>query len=79
MAATENQKASSAVTTWLADSNYQIVGVRVNGRDVNVTVEGDGELSPAQLLANQVARSLGRPVVITLRAVPIQRSDSDGK
>ncbi len=35
MAATENQKASSAVTTWLADSNYQIVGVRVNGRDVN--------------------------------------------
>jgi uncharacterized hydrophobic protein (TIGR00271 family) len=76
--AAENQRASSAVTTWLAGSNYQIVGVKVNNRDVNVTVEGTGELKPAQALANQVAQSLGRSVVITLRAVPIQRSNSDG-
>lgn len=78
MLAAENQKASSAVTTWLDGSNYQTLGVKVNGRDVVVTVEGDGELKPARLLANQIARALGRPVVMTLRAVPIQKSDSDG-
>lgn len=76
--AADNQKASTVVTTWLAGSNYQPLGVKVNGRDVTVTVEGDGQLKPAQLLANQIARALGRPVVITLRTVPIQRSDSDG-
>lgn len=76
--AADNQKASNAVTSWLADSNHQALSVRVNGQNVIVTVEGDGELKPTQLLANQIARSLGRPVVITLRTVPIQRSNSDG-
>lgn len=76
--ATENQKASSAVTSWFAGSNYQVLGVKVNGQDVVVTVEGIGELQPAQSLANQIARTLGRPVVMTLRAVPIQKSNSEG-
>jgi uncharacterized hydrophobic protein (TIGR00271 family) len=74
--AADNQKASGEVTAWLAGTNYQVASVKVNGRDVIVTVEGSGELNPAQLLANQIARSLGRPIAIVVRTVPAQRSDS---
>lgn len=75
--ATDNQKASSEVKTWLADTNYQVVNVNVNGRDVIVTVEGSGTLKPARSLANQIARALGRPIVINVRLLPAERTDSE--
>jgi hypothetical protein len=44
----------------------------VNENIVSATVEGSGELKPAQQLANQLAVALNRPVLLNLRTLPAQ-------
>jgi uncharacterized hydrophobic protein (TIGR00271 family) len=76
--AIESKNATSIVEQWLDGTLYQVATVKVTERAVFVTVEGGGELKPVQQLANQLASSLQRPLIVTLRTVPAQSSASEG-
>jgi uncharacterized hydrophobic protein (TIGR00271 family) len=76
--AKENNNATADVRKWLEGTSYQVDMVKVNNRVVIATVEGTGELKPVQLLANQLALTLRRPVLLNLRTLPAQVSVSSG-
>lgn len=76
LAAAENQKATSEVKAWLDGTTHRVVSIQVNGRTVVATIEGYGDLKPRQDLANQLARVLGHPVIVTVREVPAQEVSS---
>jgi uncharacterized hydrophobic protein (TIGR00271 family) len=71
-----NQNATAEVQQWLEGTSYQVVTVNVNDRVVIATVEGSGELKPTQQLANQLAATLNRPVLLNLRVLPAQLGTS---
>jgi len=73
-----NNTATVTVQNWLQGTSYQVDTVSVNGRVVSVTVDGTGQLKPLQQLANQLARALGHPVLLNVRTVPAQNSESQG-
>jgi len=74
--ATENANATTEVQNWLQGTSYQVDTVSVNGQVVSVTVDGTGQIKPLQQLANQLARTLGQPVLVNLRTIPAQNSAS---
>jgi uncharacterized hydrophobic protein (TIGR00271 family) len=76
--ALESRKAAGEVNRWLAGTSHQLVATTVEGRRVTVLVEGDGELRPLEQLANDLAATLGRPVLVRLRVVPSQSQASNG-
>jgi uncharacterized hydrophobic protein (TIGR00271 family) len=73
-----NHNATAEVQKWLEGTSYQVITVNVNDKVVIVTVEGSGELKPAQQLANQLAAALNRPVLLNLRTLPAQLGASSG-
>jgi hypothetical protein len=74
--ARENQTATLEVEKWLEGTSYHLDMVNVNDRVVTVTVEGSGERKPLQRLANQLALTLDRPVLVTMRTLPAQTTES---
>ena len=72
----DNNTATVAVQNWLQGTSYQVDTVSVNGRAVSVTVDGSGQLKPLRQLANQLATALGRPILLYVRTVPAQNSES---
>jgi len=76
--AKENNNATADVRKWLEGTSYQVDMVKVNDRVVIATVEGTGELKPVQQLANQLALTLRRPVLVNLRTLPAQLGASSG-
>jgi uncharacterized hydrophobic protein (TIGR00271 family) len=76
--ALENRAAAANVTHWLQGTNYQVVGTTVNGRIVTASIDGIGELQPMQQLADELAATLRRPVVLRLRVIPSQSQESGG-
>jgi uncharacterized hydrophobic protein (TIGR00271 family) len=75
--ALEERAALQEVDAWLDGAAYHIIAVNVNDRTVVVTVDGDGELRPLKELANTLALTLKRPVVVNLRVVPSQVESSE--
>jgi uncharacterized hydrophobic protein (TIGR00271 family) len=75
--ALEERAALQEVDAWLDGASYHIIAVNVNDRTVVVTVDGDGELRPLKELANTLALTLKRPVVVNLRVVPSQVESSE--
>jgi hypothetical protein len=53
-----------------------VVAITVNDRLVIVTVEGAGELRPLRELADNLATTLGHPVIVNLRTIPTQSEAS---
>ncbi|HEY6409694.1 MAG TPA: DUF389 domain-containing protein [Ktedonobacteraceae bacterium] len=76
MSAKGNAKATVEVQKWLADTSYRIDTVNANDGVVEVTVEGNGPLKPAQQLANQLAVALDHPVNVELRVLPVLKVKS---
>jgi uncharacterized hydrophobic protein (TIGR00271 family) len=76
LSAGENAHATAEVQQRLAGTSYQVDTVNTNDEAVEVTVEGNGPLKPAQQLANQLAVALGHPVVVELRVIPALRVTS---
>jgi hypothetical protein len=76
--ALENRAAAANVTQWLQGTSYQVVGTTVNGRFVTASIDGIGELQPMHELADALAATLGRPVVLRLRVIPSQIQESGG-
>jgi uncharacterized hydrophobic protein (TIGR00271 family) len=76
MSAKGNAKATVEVQKWLADTSYRIDTVNANDGIVEVTVEGNGPLKPAQQLANQLAVALDHPVIVELRVLPVLKVTS---
>jgi uncharacterized hydrophobic protein (TIGR00271 family) len=74
--ALETRAAQGDVSKWLAGTNHQSVSVSVRDKLVIATVEGSGELHPLNELADQLAQTLERPVVVNLRVVPSQMEAS---
>ena len=74
----DNNTATVTVQNWLQGTSYQVDTVSVNGRVVSVNVDGTGQIQPLQQLANQLARALRRPILLNLRTVPAQNSESQG-
>ncbi len=72
----DNNTATVTVQNWLQDTSYQVDTLSVNGRVVSVTVDGTGQLKSLQQLANQLARALRRPILLNVRTVPAQNSES---
>ena len=72
----DSNTATVTVLNWLQGTSYQVDTVSVNDRVVSVTVDGTGQTKPLQQLANQLARALGRPILLNIRTVPAQNSES---
>jgi uncharacterized hydrophobic protein (TIGR00271 family) len=72
----ENNTATVTVQNWLQGTSYQVDTVSVNDRVVSVTIDGTGQIKPLQQLANQLATTLGQPVLVNLRTIPAQNSES---
>jgi uncharacterized hydrophobic protein (TIGR00271 family) len=70
--ALDSRTASQDVALWLEGTTHQVVSTQVQDNKVAVTIEGTGELRPLRSLANQLAVTLNRPVVVHLRVVPSQ-------
>jgi uncharacterized hydrophobic protein (TIGR00271 family) len=66
----ENQNATEEIQQWLDGTSYQVVAVNVNDRVVMATIEGSGDMMPTQQLADKLAETLGRPVLLNLRTLP---------
>jgi uncharacterized hydrophobic protein (TIGR00271 family) len=75
----DNNSATVTVQNWLQGTSYQADTVSVNDRVVSVTIDGTGQIKPLQQLANQLARALRRPILLNLRTVPAQNSESQGQ
>ena len=75
--ALEERAALQDVDAWIDGSSYHIIAVTVNDRTVVATVDGDGALRPLKELANTLALTLKRPVMVNLRVVPSQIESSD--
>ncbi|MEZ5373376.1 MAG: DUF389 domain-containing protein [Microthrixaceae bacterium] len=68
-------QARAEVTDWLgADSEFAIVSVEVDQRDVTVNLVGPGDPPPAAQLAQRLAAGLDRPVRLDLQWVPRNRA-----
>jgi uncharacterized hydrophobic protein (TIGR00271 family) len=76
MSAKGNAQATAEVHSWLAGTSYRVDMVNANDGVVEVTVEGNGPLKPAEQLANQLAVALDHPVIVELRVLPVQRVTS---
>lgn len=74
--ALENRAAQRDVAAWLEGTDHQVVSVNVRDKLVIATIEGSGQLNPLGQLANQLAQTLERPVVVNLRTVPSQLEPS---
>jgi uncharacterized hydrophobic protein (TIGR00271 family) len=74
--ALQRRAAVAEVETWLAGSTYEPLEVELYEQRVNVTVEGSGELPTLRTLANALAKTLERPIVVNLRALPTQMESS---
>jgi uncharacterized hydrophobic protein (TIGR00271 family) len=72
----QNQRATAEVYEWLEGSSFQVVSVSVYDQIVTATIEGTGEMNPTEQLANQLAATLNRPVLVKLRIIPVQLSGS---
>jgi uncharacterized membrane protein len=72
----QNQKSAEEVSAWLEGTSYNFIAINLNERTVVATIEGSGELPPAQALANRLATVLERPVVLNLRVLPAQVNTS---
>lgn len=70
--ALDSQEATGVTNQWLAGTTHRAVSVHVNDRLVVVTVEGTGELRPLKELADGLATTLDRPVLVNLRVIPTQ-------
>jgi uncharacterized hydrophobic protein (TIGR00271 family) len=68
----ENRAAIQDVRDWLAETTHQVAKVNVDDQIVVVTIEGYGELRPLRQLANALADTLKRPVIVDLRTIPSQ-------
>jgi uncharacterized hydrophobic protein (TIGR00271 family) len=76
--ANENRIATTEVEKWLEGTTYTVDTVRVNDRITLVTVEGSGALNSLQSLANNLASTLKRPMLVKLRTIPVQTGASTG-
>ncbi len=73
----EDCAATAEIDAWAKGTTHRVVAVQVQGGEVLTTIEGQGDLPPLKPLANELAKTLGRPVVVTLRVVPAELSSSD--
>jgi len=66
-AATNQQLAETTVAAWLApDPSFAVVGVKVSGDRVDVTVAGPGDPPDPETLQSQLTTALGGPVQLDL-------------
>jgi len=72
----DNNTATVEVQKWLQGTSYQVDMVDITDNTVIVTIEGTGQLKPLQQLANQLSRTVGRQILVNLRTVPAQMSES---
>jgi uncharacterized hydrophobic protein (TIGR00271 family) len=68
----DTQAATQEANEWLEGTNYQVASLSLNDKSVIMTVEGSGDLNPVQVLAERLAETLNRPVVVKLRTLPVQ-------
>lgn len=74
--AVDSQAATRVTEQWLADTNQRLVSLEVNDRLVRITIEGSGELRPLKELANSLASTLDRTILVSLRTIPTQNETS---
>jgi uncharacterized hydrophobic protein (TIGR00271 family) len=63
----------TVVTAWLADTEFDIRGIRVSGNMVDVLITGPGESPLSTELVAQLSGALDRPVELNLEIVPSQK------
>jgi uncharacterized hydrophobic protein (TIGR00271 family) len=78
VSARDNRIATTEVEKWLEGTTYVVDAVKVNDRITIVTVEGNGALKSLQPLANNLASTLKRPILVNLRTIPVQIGASTG-
>lgn len=61
--------AIAVVQDWLKGTSNQIVTVNANDQLVDVSVEGDGELKPLDMLVRELEAAIKHPVTVQLRVL----------
>jgi uncharacterized hydrophobic protein (TIGR00271 family) len=74
--ALDERAATGATQEWLRGTPGHLASLDVADRVVKLTVEGSGELRPLKELADALAATLERPVVVSLRTIPTQSEAS---
>lgn len=70
--ANEQIQVKNSATSWLANSQYRVTSVTVNGNLLAITLLGSGPIPPVDSLASDIEKKLGHPVLIDLQVVPEQ-------
>lgn len=72
----DTNTAAAVIHQWLQGSAYQELSVDVENQLVIASIEGSGDLKPAQTLAERLAAALGHPIIVHLRMVPTESASS---
>jgi len=71
--AMDNYAASVVAREWLGDSADEILAVTVIDEFVTVSLEGSEQFPPVSELADELAKTLERQVVVNVRLIPAQQ------
>ncbi|MEA1904213.1 MAG: DUF389 domain-containing protein [Actinomycetota bacterium] len=70
-AATFQSRADETVEGWLGPgTDYQVVQVRIFGESVEVVIAGPGEAPDPEELANELAETIDRKIILELSVIP---------
>lgn len=67
----DTQIAESKINEWLKGSSAHLISVNINGNTVLASVESVDEIPPVDILGEELAVALNRPVKVTMRVIPV--------
>ncbi|MBN2168208.1 MAG: DUF389 domain-containing protein [Actinobacteria bacterium] len=64
------QKTQSAAEQWLKGTDYDVINVEADVRDVNMVIAGDGELPGLDVLLTDLGKKTSQKINLSVRVVP---------
>jgi uncharacterized membrane protein len=66
----EQTGTADAVTDWLGDTSFQVVGIKIRPSEVDITIRGDDPVPPLNNLHARLNALYGHPAKINLHVIP---------
>ncbi len=66
----EQTGTADAVKSWLGDTSFQVVGIKIRPSEVDITIRGDNQVPPLTSLHTRLNTLYGHPTKINLHVIP---------